>query len=115
MSAPLTPATFLATESLLPHDQKADLPPSDISGRTQLESLHREVATALLESSFKQDAAGKSGEVLKIAVARAIADADVGVEVISVGLADPKTHPTSPYEAIWQWHGGAIEKSYFDV
>lgn len=81
-----------------------------------VEIIHQQIADALSAADFKLDAAGKSGEVLKVAVADAILRFHVGVEVISVGLAHPENHAGSPYEAVWQRHSGAaFERSFFNV
>ncbi len=81
-----------------------------------IDALQREIGQALAGRDFRRDAAGKSGEVLKIAVKAALTKARVVVELVSVGLALPETHPLSPYEAVWQRHpGAAAEKTYFDV
>ena len=80
------------------------------------DALQKDIHFALGTQAFKRDAAGKSGEVLKIAVKAALTRARIVVQLTSVGLALPETHPLSPYEAVWQRHPGAEpEKSYFDV
>ena len=50
--------------------------------------IHRQIHDALETPTFKRDAAGKSGEALKIVVAAALAAEKVLVEIVSVGLAD---------------------------
>ena len=86
-------------------------------GDTSIGGLHRQIHDALETTTFKQDAAGKSGESLKMAVASAIAGENILVEIISVGLADAAEVDTStPYEAIWQTAPNTgQEHSYFDV
>lgn len=81
-----------------------------------LDLVHQQISDCLRGDGFKRDAAGKSGEMLKIVVADAILRAQIGVEVVSVGLANPTVHAASPYEAVWQrYPGAAIERSYFNV
>ena len=79
--------------------------------------LHRQIHDALETTTFKRDAAGKSGEALKMAVAAAIAGEKILVEIISVGLADTaEAYASTPYEAIWQTAPDAVhERSYFGV
>ena len=81
---------------------------------TSRDLLHGQIASALRELDFKRNAAGKSGEDLKLAVVTATSH--VGVEVISVGLSLPETHAGSPYQARWRAGPGAkVETTYFDV
>jgi hypothetical protein len=84
---------------------------------TSVSSLHRQIHDVLEGSDFKRNAAGKSGEDLKIAVAAAVAGESVLVEIISVSLADAaEEHTSTPYEAIWTTApGSAHERTYFDV
>ena len=84
---------------------------------TSIFGLHRQIHDALETTTFKQDAAGKSGEALKIAVAAAIAGEKILVEIISVGLADTaEAYASTPYEAIWHTAPDAVhERSYFGV
>ena len=79
--------------------------------------LHRQIHDALKTTSFKQDAAGKSGEALKLAVAAAIAGEKILVEIVSVGLADTaESYASTPYEAVWQTAPDAVhQRSYFGV
>jgi hypothetical protein len=79
--------------------------------------LHRQIHDALKTPSFKQDAAGKSGEALKMAVVAAIAGEKILVEIVSVGLADAaESYASTPYEAVWQTAPDAVhERSYFGV
>jgi hypothetical protein len=84
---------------------------------TSVRSLHRQIHDVLEGADFKRDAAGKSGEDLRIAVAAAVAGESVLVEIISVSLADAaEEHTSTPYEAIWTTApGSAHERTYFDV
>ena len=84
---------------------------------TSVSSLHRQVHDVLEGADFKRDAAGKSGEDLKMAVAAAVAGESVLVEIISVSLADvAEEHTSTPYEAIWTTAPGSThERTYFDV
>ena len=79
--------------------------------------LHRQIHDALEGAAFKRDAAGKSGEALKMVVAAAIVGEKILVEIISVGLADAaEAYASTPYEAIWQTAPDAVhERSYFGI
>jgi len=78
--------------------------------------LHSQISAALSEIEFKRDAAGKSGESLRLAVRDALSKSRIAVKVVSVGLAKPETHSSSPYQAVWERHpGAAAEVTHFDV
>src|ERR1700712_1896414 len=59
-----------------------------VQADSSIGGLHRQIHDALETTAFKDDAAGKSGELLKMAVAAAIAGEKILVEIVSVGLAD---------------------------
>ena len=113
-----TASQKIALQHLMPLERPADEPSNPNDPRdTSTSGLHRRIHHALQRTAFKTDAAGKTGEDLKIAVATAIAADNVLVEIISVGLSDAaETHSTTPYEAVWQTAPGTIhETSYFDT
>ncbi|MEO6013675.1 MAG: hypothetical protein ABIQ30_08850 [Devosia sp.] len=96
--------------------RSSSIEPADRGVPTSLE-LHQQIHDALETAAFKLDAAGKSGEELKLAVATAISTNNVLVEVISVGLSETaESYAATPYEAIWITSpNAATEASYFDV
>ena len=108
-----TASQKIALRHLMPLERTTD----ETSNDTSTSGLHRRIHDALERMAFKADAAGKTGEDLKNAVATAIAAEHVLVEIISVGLSDAaETHSTTPYEAVWQIAPGAVhETSYFDT
>jgi len=96
--------------------QGAEVPISEAAD-VDMSGLHRQIHDVLDGAAFKRDAAGKSGEALRMAVAAAIATEKVLVEIISVGLADAaEAYASTPYEAVWETSpGSAQERSYFGV
>ncbi len=91
--------------------------PEPVHVDTTIGGLHRQIHDVLEKPTFKQEAAGKSGEALKMVVAAAIAAEKVLVEIVSVGLADTaEAYASTPYEAVWETApGSARERSYFGI
>ena len=113
-----TASQKIALQHLMPLERAAGEPsdPNDPHD-TSTSGLHRRIHHALKRTAFKADAAGKTGEDLKIAVRTAMTADNVLVEIVSVTLSETaETHSTTPYEAVWQTGPGAIhETSYFDT
>lgn len=114
-----TASQKIGLQQLMPLGGRAPEPtsPEPAHPDTTIGGMHRRIHDALETPMFKRDAAGKSGEALKIVVAAALASEKVLVEIVSVGLADTaEAYASTPYEAVWETApGSAQERSYFGI